>query len=302
MASEVWRMEMPKSASELAHRENAGMTVVCVHPGGMPIRSYMQLAERMTGYSWHLVELSLNKRYTSALGKTDLPEGILGEIADEAIADLGEVWNTERLCLLGWSFGGVLACEMASRRKDGACGAVLLDSIAPRLFNGVMDGTQTERLIKLSRSQVVRVRWFTDYMRALKRVAWDVAGSDAHRLSEDDLIELMRLQLIANGGLPETTSFVGFSKVYREFSRGMNRNIAVILAHKPQSYGFPVHLVRSDYPLYEIFHLHEDMGWGQLAPNLTVSNLPLGHYEMLLEQQALDHISTHIENISHRLI
>lgn len=295
-------MEMPKSVSDVARRDHAEVTVICIHPGGMPVRSYTHLAERLADYSWHLVELSLNKHYASALGKTDLPEETLRLIADEVIEDLGDIWNARRICLLGWSFGGVLACELASRRAEEGCGVVLLDSIAPSLFNGVMTREQTDRLIELGRSQVVRVRWFSDYMRALKRVDWDVAGSDAHRLSEDELIELMRVQLIAAGGLPETTSFVGFSKVYREFSRGMNRNIAVILAYRPEAYRFPLHLVRSDYPLYEIFHLHQDLGWGHLAPQRTVTSLPFGHYDMLLNPQALDHISTHIETISHRLI
>ncbi|MDQ0456408.1 thioesterase domain-containing protein [Rhizobium paknamense] len=286
---------------ELVRRDESDTVVICVHPGGMPTRSYMQLATQMTDYSWHLVELSLNRRYASAVGKSDLPSTILSEIADEVIEELGELWESKRICLLGWSFGGVLASEMARRRHDASCGVILLDSIAPRLFDDVMDGTQPDRLVRLSRTQVVTVRWFTDYMRVLKQVDWEIEGSDAHNLSEEALIELMCSRLIEKGGLPASTSTVGFSKVYREFAKGMNRNIAIILAHQPETVDYPLHLIRSEYPLYEIFHIHEDMGWGKLATDLSVSSVPFGHYDMLLSQPSLDHISVQIEKMSRRL-
>ncbi|GHC35473.1 non-ribosomal peptide synthetase [Gemmobacter nanjingensis] len=102
-------------------RPGAAPPLVLLHPVGGDVASYRALAQAMRGGA---AVLALDD---PAFHAPDLPEATLREQASALLARLpdGPVW------LGGWSYGGVLACEMAAQAPDRVLGLALIDPPSP---------------------------------------------------------------------------------------------------------------------------------------------------------------------------
>ncbi|GHJ17407.1 thioesterase domain-containing protein [Micromonospora sp. AKA38] len=106
-----------------------GPVVACVHPLGGSVLWYRHLADALPpGHTC----LGLQAR---ALDPRMQPDHTIGEMAAAYRAELARTYRPEQLVLVGYSFGGLVAYEMASRMADDGerpAAVVLLDTAVTR--------------------------------------------------------------------------------------------------------------------------------------------------------------------------
>ncbi|MCK1502136.1 non-ribosomal peptide synthetase [Bradyrhizobium sp. 188] len=99
---------------------------VCVHPIGGQVACYAQLA----------VALGNNRPFHAIQAGAFASAGTIEEIAEIYVAELRRAFGGGDICLGGWSFGGLIAFEMARQlaaRGEPALALVLLDSYPPQI-------------------------------------------------------------------------------------------------------------------------------------------------------------------------
>jgi len=139
------RLEQQDSAADqllIPLSEDLGTTVmVAVHPGGGFASVYSSLAKALAAYTWVGIDPPLN-------AEGDYQHRSIAELADVYIDALLADYVDRPLILLGWSFGGNIAQQMAHRLHTHGVhieALILLDSVAQ---------TSSETLV-LQRAQVL---------------------------------------------------------------------------------------------------------------------------------------------------
>ncbi|GII86769.1 hypothetical protein Ssi03_47590 [Sphaerisporangium siamense] len=255
--------------------------VILVHPGALPATVYADLAAALSpGAALHVVNLEHVPEYFEAALRGGAPATSIPALAERVAADLrGQGLTSGRWCLAGWSFGGVVALELAGllEKRERPCALLALDSIAPVPEYTRLDGDLDD---------AGALRWFAMYLGARRGVAVPVDGPLPND-REKGLREVLDRARAAGALRPDTT-LPGLRKVLDTYLQGLVRNNRLAVAYEPRRSPVPVVLVRPEHGLLDV---PDPLGWGGLAGDLTVLGCPGDHYTMLHDREAVDRIA-----------
>lgn len=266
---------------------DATRDVVMLHPGAMPVTVYRTLTDRLArprdGESpvalW-LVDLDQVPEYTASALSGGTPRTSIREMAaavEEGLRAAGALAPGMPWVLSGWSFGGVVAYELASRLSSTELPRrlVVMDTIAPVPDFTKDDGDLSPELI---------LPWFAMFLGAKRGVALPLPQGE-RPLTLDDVLS----GAVSAGALPPDTSVAGLAKVYQVFAAGLRRNNLMCSGFQAGPARVPVTLVRPDGSLLDT---PEPLGWGQLTDNLAVVGCPGDHYSMFSDAAAVETVTT----------
>jgi amino acid adenylation domain-containing protein len=245
----------------------------CVHPGGGSVLSYVPLARSLGAPQtvYGLEDVTRDVR----------PDTSIEELAERYLGEVRRVRPVGPYLLAGWSFGGLVAYEMAVRlRRDGAGAALvaLLDTGAADLVAGYAEADPALVCALLATE-------------LLERPQDEIPGLHDRLapLSGPERSELVTALLRDAGRLPADAPGDWFAHEVRVFD---GRLAAAARYRTPRATG-PVSLLRAPsgalgrvrgLPASVAAGLHDEtLGWGRHCPELTVLAAPGDHGTMLLE-------------------
>lgn len=269
---------------------HAAPRVYAVHPGALAPGNWQDLAAALPATAgFGLLDLQCVPEFlTAALRPAGSPGGDdepdVPELARRCLAALtADLPAGEPFRLVGWSFGGVIAYEMAAQltaagRGDTLRDLVLLDSIAPvAAFKRPDELLQPDMLL----------RWFAMYLGAKRGTALSV-DLPAEVTIENGL-ELVLKAATAQGLLPPDTEPAGLRKLYGAYVSGLSRNNRCTTPYTPEPLDRPLVLVK---PEGSLLPDRGDLGWSLLTPHpLRTLDVPGDHYTMLHEPAAVRAVS-----------
>ncbi|MGW3286193.1 thioesterase domain-containing protein [Streptomyces sp. NPDC001002] len=252
-------------------------TVCAVHPGALPATIWQDLVARLPEDSApHLCDLGNVPAYAMAALDPTAPVPGVRELAAQCLAELTAAGLTDQqLSLVGWSFGGVVAYEIAAQLADEGRGdvvdaLVVLDSIAPvAAFQPADDALKPTLLLD----------WFAMYLGAKRGRRFDFVPTD-----EDDLGTLLDAAT-AQGLLPADTQEAGLRKLFTAFHAGLVRNNRCTAGYLPDALDRTVTLVK---PEGSLLPTSPDLGWAELSGRpLRKLTVPGDHYTLLGEAETV---------------
>jgi thioesterase domain-containing protein len=267
--------------------------VYAIHPGGLPADVWEGLATALPAdVGLSVFDLQNVPEYFEAALTGGMPSTTLPDLAGRCRAALAEqraATGTQLpYALVGWSFGGVVAFEVARGLAGGDRPEhlVLLDSIAP-----TPEFKRTEDLLE----PPLLIRWFAMYLAAKRRRPLSAepqvpvppvaiagrGGVSAAEATEAGLAALLRT-VTGNGVLPADTPLAGLRKLYDSYVGGLLRNNHLVLPYQPQPLGWPLTMVKASRSLLPEYG---DMGWSDLAP-LRLEHVEGDHYSILSDPSA----------------
>lgn len=266
--------------------DDATATVVLAHPGALPGAVYRSLADTLArstdtapAVTLWLVDLDQVPEYTASALYGGQPRTTIGEMAatvERELRTAGALATGDPWMLAGWSFGGVIAHELAGRLGPAELPRrlVVLDSIAP-----VPDYTKDDGEL----GSEMLLSWFAMFLGAKRGVTLPLPAHDSPPTLGDVLSAA-----VSTGAVPPDTSVAGLGKVYRVFEAGLRRNNLICTGFHAGTAGVPVTLIRPEGSLLDT---PEPLGWDQLTDDLTVVRCPGDHYSMLSDAAAVDTIA-----------
>lgn len=272
----------PREVVTRVGKANRGAdAVVLVHPGALPGTVYTGLAAALApAATLHVVNLEHVPEYFEAALRGGTPGTSIPALAQRVADELRRRGLTAgRWCLAGWSFGGVVALELAGLLDPAERPVALLtlDSIAPVPEYTALDGDLDD---------AVALRWFAMYLGARKGVEIPVVELPA-RDREGGLRTVWELAREHKAVRADTT-LPGLRKVLDTYLQGLVRNNRLAQAYEPRRAPVPVVLVRPERGLLDV---PDPLGWQSLAEDLTVLGCPGDHYTMLQDRTAVDRIA-----------
>ncbi|MDG4764520.1 SDR family NAD(P)-dependent oxidoreductase [Solwaraspora sp. WMMD406] len=278
----------PEVVTRIGNAGPHARAVVLVHPGALPTAVYADLAAALAPTAaLHVVNLEHVPEYFEAALHGGAPATSIPWLAERVADELRRRdLTTGRWCLAGWSFGGVVALELAGllgpAERPGAL--LTLDSIAPVPEYTALDGDLDDATV---------LRWFAMYLGArrgvelpLSEVELPAAGpAPADRDSGlRTVLDLAR----AHGAVRDDTTLPGLRKVLDTYLQGLVRNNRLAQAYEPRRAPVPVVLVRPDRGLLDG---PDPLGWASLTDDLTVLDCPGDHYTMVRDRTAVGRIA-----------
>jgi amino acid adenylation domain-containing protein len=255
----------------------------CVHPVG----------GNVVAYTWLARELGSDQPFygLQARGLEDdqAPLARVEEMASFYLDALRSVQPHGPYCLGGWSFGGVVAFEMAQqlqRLGEPIALLALIDTIAPQ---------QTDSL-----REVDEVALTAAFVKTLQRSA----SNDLPELVQTELRQVdpkTRLQFLTNV-MPNATDLPSDVALRQaeHYWRVYQANLRALENYVPQVYGGPLLLLRAqehsgeDLPMY----IWEDptFGWSNLTTYpVTVHGIP-GNHDTILQEPNVLILAAHLKN------
>lgn len=257
--------------------------VVLVHPGALAPASYLELATALQPRAdLFVVDLEQVPEYFQAALTGGHPTITIPQLAsrvDDALWERGLL--SPPWVLAGWSFGGVIGHALTAALTDDELpeGLFVLDSIAP-----VPEYTKDDADL----DPAMVLRWFAMYLAAKRNAAVQVPAGALDGKDFDSGLAVVLDAAIRDGALRPDTSLPGLRKAFRAYMDGLLRNNRLARGHQPVPTRVPVALVRPEFGLLD----EEDpLGWGSLAPRLTVEHCPGDHYSMLRHPVAVRQIA-----------
>jgi thioesterase domain-containing protein/acyl carrier protein len=277
LAGILRRGTRPRSRSPLVSIQPSGSRppFFCVHPGGGHVLCYADLARRL-GNDQPFYGLEAR-----GLGAGEEPLARVEEMAAYYIEAVRGLERQGPYLLGGWSFGGLVALEMA-RQLRGQGGEVallaLLDSRAPGSFGKFADFDDSTALALLARE-----------LGNLFGKDLPVSSDDLRRLGRGEQLDYVLERAIRTGVLPPD---IGLSQI-RRLLRVFKANLRAMRDYAPGIYPHRVTLFRAG-ERFAGTDQDPAMGWGELAAGgLEIYEVPGDHYTMVREP--------HVQALAERL-
>ncbi|HUR80961.1 MAG TPA: alpha/beta fold hydrolase [Thermoanaerobaculia bacterium] len=250
-----------------------GRPLVCIHPSGGSILCYVELA-RLLGSDRAVVGLKGPDPRSS-----DAPLQHAPEMAARYIDALRAAHPHGPYLLAGYSFGGLIAYEMAQQLGDEASHVALLDTRFPRAYgpedrNPVVDLGEVLERHDLDSPQVEEA-----HEHALWRELIELTGryipQEKRRLSSvQEFCRLYRLMPAADD--------VGYHDL-RRFLRNLRANFRTMRHYVPAPANTRVTLFAATRTVEdrESDHLRNASLWSGVAPGLDVHRIEATHFNLL---------------------
>ncbi|MCY0954256.1 thioesterase domain-containing protein [Streptomyces sp. H27-S2] len=259
----------------------AGRRIFAVHPGALAASEWEALAGRLPAdTALYLLDLGNVPAFLTAALDPRAPAVPIGDLAARCLDELAAARiDTEPFTLVGWSFGGVVAYEIAARldgsgRSELLRDLVLLDSIAP-----VPAFKRTDELLDAA----MLLDWFVMYLGAKRRKSFTL-GIPPLATPEDGL-PLVLDAAIAQGLLPADTELAGLRKLYAAYQGGLSRNNRCTAPYEPGPLERPLTLVK---PERSLLPAEGNLGWSGLSSRpVRQMDVPGDHYTMLRDPGAV---------------
>ncbi|MBI4587207.1 MAG: amino acid adenylation domain-containing protein [Candidatus Rokubacteria bacterium] len=260
----------PWSPLVAIQRGGSGPAFFCVHPVGGSVVCYVDLARHLgPDQPCYGLQAPLD-------GERD-PFTDLADMAARYIEAIREVQSRGPYFLGGWSFGGIVAYEMARQleRRGHRVGVVaLLDSWAPGF------GMTSREL-----DAAAMVALFARDLGGLAGKRLPISADDLRRLGADDQLKIVREQALRANILPPETGLLQLGQLLRVWTA----NMRAALSSEPGRSSSRVALFRASAGVPEasaegLPELLSDptLGWGRLvSQRLETYAVPGDHYTML---------------------
>ncbi|RPF32266.1 thioesterase domain-containing protein [Streptomyces sp. TLI_185] len=268
----------------LAPVDPAARPVVAVHPGALPATAWQPVAARLPeDHALHLCDLGNVPEYFAAALVPTLSVIGVQELAHRCLGELTAAGLTDRpFTLAGWSFGGVVAYEIAARLDAQGLGdrvedLVVLDSIAPV--------PAFQRPDELLRPDML-LTWFAMYLGAKRGRRLTLEPTALDGLGEEEGLAVLLTAAVEQGVLQEGTEPAGLRKLYTAFHTGLVRNNRCTAGYLPAPLDRTVTVVK---PERSLLPDSPDLGWSGLSGRpLRQLAVPGDHYTMLHEPETAD--------------
>uniref|UniRef100_A0AAU1M0L9 Thioesterase domain-containing protein n=1 Tax=Streptomyces sp. NBC_00148 TaxID=2903626 RepID=A0AAU1M0L9_9ACTN len=259
--------------------------ICAVHPGALAAGEWEALAGQLPeDTALHLLDLGNIPEFLAAALDPRAPVVPVEALADRCLTELRAAGlDSAPYSLVGWSFGGVVAYEIATRLHAAGRGAVLrdlvlLDSIAP-----VPAFKRTDELLDAS----MLLDWFAMYLGAKRRRPLTVSVPSL-AAPEDGLPQVLDAA-VTQGLLPQGTELAGLRKLYAAYQGGLSRNNRCTAPYEPGPIDRPLTLVK---PERSLLPASGDLGWSGLSAHpVRQVGVPGDHYTMLRDPEAVSAIA-----------
>ena len=257
--------------------------LVYFHPGGLPASLEESFALRLKRWKILRVELMLCATYVESVNRS----GELVSSVEAVGASLFQELCTrcagyEKTVFLAWSFGGVIAFDIANRWPELIKPRLIfVDSIAP-----VSSQSFSDKNISSKQTLI----WFSQYLQSLKSCRLNVSFKNNGNDNETALYDLLN-QCIENQSFDKNTKFVAFKKIFTTFTQGLMRNSYLTAKYKPKRYSGSLFLIRARKGLLKRFIFIRHMGWRGLVDSLTVKSLNYDHYQIVNDTTAIERVT-----------
>jgi thioesterase domain-containing protein len=271
----------------ISEPEESVGTLVYFHPGGLSSDFVRRLAALFTDWRIVNVELMLCSSYVEAVDRNNVLKGSIETVAAEIKSQL-EVDANQPLIFAGWSFGGVIAFQMASEWVGSNRPKLLMfDSIAPVSNFSFSDKNVASGLT---------LKWFVQYVQALKSCKLIFENQWWKKPSEMAVLQDLLEQAKCQNSFDERTHIAGFKKVFSSFTKGLLRNSKLSAAYQPRRCQSDLLLIRAKYGLLKRFMWIRHMGWKSLVDGITVKTVPFDHYQVIANPRAVQQLAMVIDD------
>ncbi len=233
--------------------------VFFVHAAGGTVFSYLKLARRLgpDQPSYGIQSLGLINEHANEL--------TIEEMAAAYVSAIVERQPEGPYFVGGWSFGGVVAFEVARQLQEQGRRVAMLALIDSRAFAGIDDDTAHDGMLALAFARDIGVELDST--------------SFAESLTPNEQLQRILMHAKRTNALPPDTDFeqiLQFYNVYRA-------NMIAWSRYRPQTYSGRVTLYRAtDRPLEAYFD--SQLGWSEyVTGEIEVQTIPGGHYTLLNE-------------------
>ncbi|MEU8627023.1 alpha/beta fold hydrolase [Streptomyces sp. NPDC048669] len=253
----------------------AARRLYAVHPGALAPAAWQPLAERLPAdTALSLLDLGNIPAFFTAAFDPRAEPATVSELAGRCLAEIdASAPGDAPFSLVGWSFGGVVAFEIAARLEaEGRAGQldelVLLDSIAPVPAFKRTDEVLEPRML---------LDWFAMYLGAKRDRPFTVSVPPV--AAAEDGLPVVLAAATAQGLLPADTELAGLRKLYTAYHGGLTRNNRCTAPYEPAPLDRSITLVK---PERSLLPDSGDLGWSLLS-NRPVRRLAVAgdHYTML---------------------
>ncbi|NMF62568.1 polyketide synthase (plasmid) [Brasilonema octagenarum UFV-E1] len=251
---------------------------VCVHPGGLDVSIYANLARHLTHeqpfYTLQPPELDnyrdLNKELLSSI--------TIEEIADQCIEALKSFQPKGPYLLGGWSLGGCVAFEMAyqlCKQGDEVALLALLD------VTNITDFPLDEDCALIS--------GFASYLGARYNRALTLSNDNLQRLDLNEQLRHVLKQSIMAGVLSPNTDLSEIRHIFQIYKAGAQTSLRRVQNYRPQIYPNRITLFQASEALDGLSGVVRESilnrrNWSQLSTKpLDLHVVPGNHYTMLVE-------------------
>ncbi|MGW3242434.1 thioesterase domain-containing protein [Streptomyces sp. NPDC001070] len=259
----------------------AARRLYAVHPGALAAAAWEALAERLPGdTALSLFDLGNVPEFFAAALDPEAAAVSVGDLAERCLTELAASPPGDApFSLVGWSFGGVVAYEIAARLDATGRGGrleelVLLDSIAP-----VPAFKRADELLE----PAMLLDWFAMYLGAKRGRPFTVSVPPV--ADTDEGLPALLAAATAQGVLPAGTELAGLRKLYAAYHGGLLRNNRCTAPYEPAPLHRAVTLVK---PERSLLPDRGDLGWSLLSTRpVRQLGVPGDHYTMLREPTAV---------------
>jgi thioesterase domain-containing protein len=236
----------------------------CVHPIGGYVLCYRELAQELAPkqpvFGLQVVGLEDSRPLADSIEA----------MAAEYLAAIQQFYPDGPYLLNGWSFGGVVAFEMAQqlwRQNRSVAALILIDSWAP--------GAARQ---PAAHDEVVLISEFVRDLEGRIGKPLDISANLLRKLPFDDQFEYLSSRLQHSYGQPEAVE----AQVLRRAFEVYRANYQALLRYQPERSAVPLTLIRAIEGLGQP-GLATTLGWEHLVVQpVTLKTAPGTHYSMLV--------------------
>ena len=245
----------------IQHGKPDSVPVFCVPGAGATIAYFAPLAKHLGP------GISVYGLQPKGLDGNSPPHSSVQETARAYVAAIEAARVRAPIRLLGHSFGGLVACEMASQMLSLGIALDALVLLDPAVL--VTPGREPRRS-----TAAEALAELADFIGALNGRSLGITESDVRELGEAERIDLFRARLIEAGLVSKLTPLAAIKGMARVFETSINA------AYRPSApLAHPVALLRAqDQDRDEV-----SSSWSEVAPELSVIDSPGDHMSMLAE-------------------
>jgi thioesterase domain-containing protein len=237
-----------------------GRPLFLLHPIGGNVWWYEPLAQGLAP------EHPVYGLQSVGLDPDERPHESIEEMAAHYVEEIARVDPDGPYLLAGWSYGGMVAYEMARQLRAAGRPVGLL---------ALLDASTTDPSRAPEERWEIPMRLLTNALRVYPRI------DEVLALERGDQLELLREIAIEHGTLPP-----GYPLAHMRRMHELNAvNVGALGSYRPGRYEGEVTLLRAGARGTEgggDFHDGEDLGWGELVDSVVIRTVPgVNHFSFL---------------------